>query len=561
VVFPSQTITAKETTMWFHSLLNSLKPRTSVAGIGRSYRRPTSRPQVEALEDRSLPSAYLQTNLASDIPGQAQFHDPNLVDAWGISLSPITTFWVSGRATDVSTVYTGDVNGSPFVVSPLVVDIPGGRPTGQVFNPINPVNDFLINPPANNTRGIFIFASETGHITAWNPAVGGPPMPSETAFIMASTPGAVYTGLAIHSNPAGSFLYAADFAGGKIDVFDRAYKPTTLSGSFVDPDVPADYDPFNIWNLGGKLYVAYARQEDGDALPDGGHGYVSVFDTNGNLLSHLVGDSHLEEPWGMAIAPANFGEFSNALLVANTASGKINAYDPATGAFLGRLADPNGETIHIDGLWALHFGNGTASGDRNALYFTASGNNHDHGLFGSLRVAPAQVDSMIVNDGHAQRSMVNSLTVTFSDIVTLDPAAFELRKQDGSLVSLTANVSTLGTRTVAVLSFAGPGIIGGSLADGNYTLTIRSDQVHDVFGRALDGDGDGSAGGHRTDALFRLYGDGDGDRDVDWLDRDLFRSAFKKSAGEAGYLWYFDFDGDGDVDGRDNGQFNRRFGQ
>jgi uncharacterized protein (TIGR03118 family) len=369
--------------------------------------------QLESLDGRNLPSGYVQTNLASDIPGQAQFHDADLVDAWGISLNPNGTFWVSGRATDVSTVYTGDVNGNPFVVSPLVVDIPEGRPTGQVFNP--PGTDFLISDGTTTARAAFIFASDNGHITGWNPTVAGPPTPSETAVLKVSTPGAVYTGLAIHNNPAGSFLYAADFAGGKIDVFDRVWNPTTLPGSFVDPDVPVDYDPFNIWKLGGKLYVAYARQKNGDALPDGGHGYISVFDTNGNLLSHLVDDSHLKEPWGMAIAPANFGEFSNTLLVANTANGKINAYDPTTGAFLGRLADPSGETIHIKGLWALHFGNGTVSGDRNALYFTAA-ENHEHGLFGSLRVAPtlaaAAPDSATASES---ASLLSALTGEAAD--------------------------------------------------------------------------------------------------------------------------------------------------
>jgi uncharacterized protein (TIGR03118 family) len=372
--------------MSFRTVLDVLSPRA------RHPRRRPARPlRLESLDERALPSGYVQANLASDIPGEAQFHDTALVDAWGISLNPNGTFWVSARETDLSTVYTGDVDGKPFVVSDLEVTIPGGRPTGQVFNP--PGTDFMVSAGGVTGRAAFIFASETGHITGWNNSVPtGPVPPSRIAHIMASTEGAVYTGLAIHTNTTtGSFLYAADFAGGKIDVFDKEWNPTTLPGSFVDPDVPAEYDPFNIWNLGGKLYVAYAQQENGDALPDGGHGYISVFDTNGNLLSHLVEDSHLKEPWGMAIAPANFGEFSDTLLVANTANGKINAYDPATGAFLGRLADPSGETIHIEGLWALHFGNGTASGDRNALYFTAVGKDHDHGLFGSLRVAPPAV--------------------------------------------------------------------------------------------------------------------------------------------------------------------------
>jgi hypothetical protein len=176
-------------------------------------------------------------------------------------------------------------------------------------------------------------------------------------------------------------------------------------------------------------------------------------------------------------------------------------------------------------------------------------------------VAPAQVESVVVNDGSAQRSMVKRVTVTIDGEVTLGAGAFELSRQDGSLVELNVATSVMNGRTVAVLSFAGPGVVGGSLVDGSYTLTVRADQVHDRWGRELDGDGDGSAGGDRSDGLFRLFGDSDGDGDVDRQDRDQFRSAFETSVGEPGYLWYFDFYGDGDVDGRDNGQFNRRFGE
>ena len=183
------------------------------------------------------------------------------------------------------------------------------------------------------------------------------------------------------------------------------------------------------------------------------------------------------------------------------------------------------------------------------------------GIEDVLAGAPQTVDSAVVNDGAAQRSMVNSLTVTINGAAILDPGAIELRRQDGSLVGLHADISILGGKTVAVLTFAGTEFVGGSLADGSYTLTVRADLVHDRWGRELDGDGDGLPGGDRVDGFFRLFGDSDGDHDVDGLDRDLFRSAFGKSAGEAGYLWYFDFDGDGDVDGPDNGQFNRRFGQ
>jgi hypothetical protein len=176
-------------------------------------------------------------------------------------------------------------------------------------------------------------------------------------------------------------------------------------------------------------------------------------------------------------------------------------------------------------------------------------------------IGPAQVSSVAVNDGSTQRSMVNSVTVTFDGEVTLGSGAFALSRQDGSLVELIVSASLVDGRTVAVLTFAGADIIGGSLADGSYALTVRADQVHDRWGRQLDGDGDGSAGGDRADGLHRLFGDADGDGDVDQLDRDRFRAAFHTTAGGPGYVWYFDGDGDGDVDGRDNGQFNRRFGQ
>jgi hypothetical protein len=175
-------------------------------------------------------------------------------------------------------------------------------------------------------------------------------------------------------------------------------------------------------------------------------------------------------------------------------------------------------------------------------------------------IAPVQA-SVVVNDGDAQRSMVNSVTVTFDGAVTLDDGAFALSRADGSLVDLNLTAELVNGQTVVVLTFSGPDIVAGSLADGSYTLSIAANLVHDRWGRELDGDGDGDGGGDRTDAFHRLLGDGDGDHDVDWADRDLFRSAFNSAAGDEGYLWYCDFDGDLDVDGWDNGQFNRWFGQ
>jgi hypothetical protein len=183
------------------------------------------------------------------------------------------------------------------------------------------------------------------------------------------------------------------------------------------------------------------------------------------------------------------------------------------------------------------------------------------GIDDALAGAPRKVESVVINDGSAQRSMVNSITVTFDGAAVLDPGAIELRREDGTLVDAQLGISLVGSKTVAVLTFAGAKFVGGSLADGSYTLTVLADRVHDRWGRELDGDGDGAAGSNRVDGFFRLFGDSDGDGDVDKRDRDRFRAAFGTSAADAGYLWYFDFDGDGDVDDPDNGQFNRRFGR
>jgi arylsulfate sulfotransferase len=180
------------------------------------------------------------------------------------------------------------------------------------------------------------------------------------------------------------------------------------------------------------------------------------------------------------------------------------------------------------------------------------------GIGDTLAGPSRKVESVVLNDDSAQRSMVNRITVTFDGAAVLDPGAIELRRQDGSLVDAQFSISSLNGKTVAVLTFAGAEFIGGSLADGSYTLTVRADQIHDRFGRALDGDGDGVSGGDRVDSFFRLFGDSDGDHDVDLLDRALLRSTFGTDSSDADYLWYFDFDGDGDVDGLDNGQFNRR---
>jgi len=334
-------------------------------------------------------AAFFQTNLVSDIPGLAAHTDPNLVNPWGISSSPTSPFWISDNGTGVSTLYNGQ--GQPFpVASPLVVTVPpaGSAPTGQVFN--NTSSSFNLAPPGQPVQlARFIFTTEDGTISAWN---------SGTSAILKvdnSTSGAVYKGLAIGSDAitGDGHLYAANFNAGTIDVFDKDFKPVTLSGNFTDINIPSGYAPFNVQNLGGKLYVTYAlRGPTGDDVAGPGHGFVDVFDLNGNLLQRLVSQGALNSPWGLALAPAGFGEFGNDLLVGNFGDGVINAFDVMTGNLLGQIRDAMGDSIAIEGLWGLQVGNGGNGGDRNKLYFTAGipgpDEVEDHGLFGSLQFVP-----------------------------------------------------------------------------------------------------------------------------------------------------------------------------
>jgi uncharacterized protein (TIGR03118 family) len=218
-----------------------------------------------------------------------------------------------------------------------------------------------------------------------------------------SASGAVYKGLAIGANSSGDFLYAANFAQGRIDVFDGTFAPTSLAGSFTDPNLPSGYAPFNIQNLGGSLFVTYAVKIGNDDIPGVGNGIVDVFDLNGNLSRRLISNGVLNSPWGLALAPPDFGEFSNALLVGNFGDGKINAFDPnapdPTNALLGTLSDSNGNPIVIDGLWGLIFGNGGNGGDKNLLYFTAGADGETHGLFGSLSPVPLPGTLVLLGSG------------------------------------------------------------------------------------------------------------------------------------------------------------------
>lgn len=332
----------------------------------------------ESGNDRGGGHAVRQINLVSDIAGVARVTDRNLVNPWGLSAGPSTPLWVADNGTDVSTLYSGGVGGSIPVVAPLVVSIPGGAPTGTVFNP---TTGFVIGSGAASAPARFIFDSEAGSITAWSPDVA----PASAARTVVTTPGAVYKGLALAQTPNGGRLYAADFHGAKIDVFDEHFARVNRAGAFSDASLPAGYAPFNVQELGGRLYVAFAKQDAQaqDEVAGAGLGFVDVFDTNGQLLQRLVSQGQLNAPWGLALAPGHFAGFGGDLLVGNFGDGAINAYDPNSGEFHGQLTNEDGNPIRIDGLWALRFGNGVI-GTPDALLFTAGIADEAHGLLGEI---------------------------------------------------------------------------------------------------------------------------------------------------------------------------------
>ncbi len=330
----------------------------------------------------SLPNAYEQHNLVSDMPGLAGLTDPNLVNPWGIAYGPTTPFWIADNHSGASSIYDGNgVQTRTAVTIPTAAGgAPPASPTGIVFNS---TTDFIVGP---NQPAKYIFATEDGTISAWGSGT------SAVLKVDLSTSGAVYKGLALAGSEGKKYLYAANFSTGRVDVFDANFTPVALAGAFTDPNLPAQFAPFNIQNVGGKLYVTYALPDAAhhDDVSGPGNGYVNVFDASGQLIKRLVSQGPLNSPWGIALAPAGFGGFSGALLVGNFGDGRINAFKPATGEWLGALEDAKGKLIEIEGLWGLTFGNGTKAGNTHSLYFTAGisggGNVEDHGLFG--RVVP-----------------------------------------------------------------------------------------------------------------------------------------------------------------------------
>ena len=335
---------------------------------------------------------YTQHNLVSDGAVPADHLDSNMINAWGLAITPTSLWWISNNGTGTSTLYRVNTGAIP-----LIVTVPGamgsqGTPTGLVFNG---GTGFVVTNSAGTSPARFIFSSEDGTISGFrgNPLV---------IAVDNSASGAVYKGLAIATGTAtGDFLYATNFHAGTVDVFNSTFAQvngTLPPGAFTDPDLPSGYAPFGIQNLNGVIYVTYALQDalKHDDVGGKGHGFVNVFDTAGKLLRRVASQEKLNSPWGLALAPPDFGFFSGDLLVGNFGDGKINAFDPGdqhgNGEYKerGQLHSADGPPLIIDGLWGLAFGSGSpASGPRNTLFFTAGPGGEKHGLFGTLVEAPS----------------------------------------------------------------------------------------------------------------------------------------------------------------------------
>jgi uncharacterized protein (TIGR03118 family) len=357
---------------------------------------------------KSKGAGYAQTNLISDIPGLAEVTDPNFLNPWGVTFFPgMSPFWINENNAGFSALYFADA--VPFPVLPRVI-IPEpplstatfGSPTGIIANFAVVDGAFpIIIGGMNFGPSLFIFDTEDGTVEAWNAApnvLPGLPDPLSAVIVVDNSQGgaptgAVYKGLALGSTAAnGPLLYATNFRSGNVDVFDSSFQSPNppLTGSFTDPKLQAGYAPFGIQNINGNIWVTYALQDapKHDPVNKPGHGFVDVFNTDGVLLTRFAQHGHLDSPWGVALAPATFGQFANDILVGNFGNGVINVFDPTSTKWLGAVTGTDGKPLVNDGLWSLTFGgalnsNGTTSSP-DTLFFSAGLNDEADGLFGTI---------------------------------------------------------------------------------------------------------------------------------------------------------------------------------
>ena len=337
---------------------------------------------------------YVQTNLVSNQPGVAPVTDPNLVNPWGLSRSSTGDWWVTDNGSGLSTLYDGTGKITPLVVTIPSGDpnVPGGTPTGTIFNG---GTGFQL---AAGKPAIFLFVTEDGTISGWNPGVA----PTKALVEVNAKEKSVFKGAtsAILDLPyfgTQTLLYVADFKQAQVQIYDSSFQQIPTYGLlFHDPQLPAGYAPFNVQNIGGNIYVTYAKQDAAkhDEVDGAGLGYVDIFSPTGFLLKRLQHGAWLNAPWGLALASGDFGKYSHDLLVGQFGSGEIAVYDPITGNYLGMLNDASERPIQIQGLWGIAFGNGPGAGPANSLYFAAGTDHEQNGLFGSI----AAIENPLGND-------------------------------------------------------------------------------------------------------------------------------------------------------------------
>jgi uncharacterized protein (TIGR03118 family) len=377
-------------------------------------------------------TAFSLTKLVADTAGgTAANTDTNLVNPWGVSIPAGTApAWVANNHTETSTLYDGNGKPQPHA-APLVVSFPAGGggttfdPTGIVFN--KSTTDFGVTSAGKSGPAKFLFDGEGGMIAGWNPTVDA----THAIAMYTDAGGAVYKGLAVAQNAGKSFLYATDFHNSKVDVFDSAFAKQTTSATaftFADPSIPAGYAPFGIQAIANgtagatQIYVTYAKQQapdNHDNTNGAGLGYVDIYDTNGKLIKQLIAaGGALNAPWGVALAPSDFGSLSGALLVGNFGDGDINAYDAAAGTQIGTVKDSTGKAIATPGLWGIAFGNDANNQPHNTLFFAAGPNNEANGSYGRIDVGAtppvlnaAPVVALTVPTGTLKGTVALSATV------------------------------------------------------------------------------------------------------------------------------------------------------
>jgi uncharacterized protein (TIGR03118 family) len=421
--------------------------------------------------------------LVSDGSVAAAQTDPHLKNPWGLAALPTGPMWIANNVDHTSTIYDGT-----GLVQPLVVNIPAGTNgpgdvTGIVAS--SSATDFMFGATPAPAR--FLFVTQSGTLSAWSPTVD----PANAVVVYDDgAGGAVYTGLATATDGGASFLYAADFANGKIDVFDSTFARAAASAAFSDPMLPAGFKPFNIQavQLAGStvLVVAYARESDteaGEEVPGAGDGLINTFTPAGALLQRLISRSgQLNAPWGIAVAPANFGTLSNALLVGNFGDGRIQGYNATTGAYLHALSDSAGNPITASGLWGITFGNGARNQPATVLYLTAGINGEANGLYARVDLGATAPDivaptAVAITAPAAAASVSGTVPVTAiaTDNVGVARVVFSVR--------VGTTTTEIGTATAAPYTINWN---SGATANGAATLTATA---FDAFGNSTTSPG------------------------------------------------------------------------